>query len=180
MMDRDLELAVLNALYLLEPMIDVSRVAVTARGGVATLTGEVDAQTQKLAARYKAQCVRGVKEVVDQIEVRVPARVEQRTDDIAANVLNALYWDVAVPADRVSARCEKGWVTLTGEVDRPYQKSSAEADVRKIRGVIGVTNAITVGADAARKADQAILLAKAKAPIAAPPQTNAGPQAPLS
>ena len=32
----------------------------------------------------------------------------------------------------MSAKCEKGWVTLTGEVNRPYQKSSAGADVRKI------------------------------------------------
>jgi osmotically-inducible protein OsmY len=74
---------------------------------------------------------------------------EQRAvDDVAGEVLNALYWDLALPRDRVHARCEKGWVTLTGEVERAYQRSLAEADVRRVRGVVGVVNAITVAARA--------------------------------
>jgi osmotically-inducible protein OsmY len=39
-------------------------------------------------------------------------------------------------------------VTLTGEVERAYQRNSAEADVLRVRGVVGVTNAITVAATA--------------------------------
>jgi osmotically-inducible protein OsmY len=66
--------------------------------------------------------------------------------DVADAVLNALYWDLALPRHRVIARCEKGWVTLTGEVERAYQRSLAEADARRVRGVVGVTNAITVAA----------------------------------
>ncbi len=64
--------------------------------------------------------------------------------DLAVEVLNALHWDLAVPRHRVHARCEKGWVTLTGEVERDYQRSLAEVDARRVRGVVGVTNAITV------------------------------------
>jgi osmotically-inducible protein OsmY len=71
--------------------------------------------------------------------------------DVADEVLNALYWDLALPPDRVIARCERGWVTLTGEVERAYQRSSAEADARRVRGVIGVTNAITVAAMATKR-----------------------------
>ena len=66
-------------------------------------------------------------------------------DVVAAGVLNALFWDLAVPRDRVSARIENGWVTLAGNVQRPYEKSCAEADVRRVRGVVGVTNRILVG-----------------------------------
>jgi len=73
--------------------------------------------------------------------------------DVASEVLNTLYWDLALPRDRVIARCEKGWVTLTGEVERAYQRSLAEADARRVRGVVGVTNAITVAA-MARIADK--------------------------
>jgi osmotically-inducible protein OsmY len=68
--------------------------------------------------------------------------------DVTGEVLNSLYWDLALPRDRVHARCEKGWVTLTGEVERAYQRNSAEADVLRVRGVVGVTNAITVAATA--------------------------------
>ena len=64
---------------------------------------------------------------------------------VAEQVANALYWDCAVPRHRIVARCDDGWVTLTGEVERAYQRSSAEADVKRVSGVKGVTNAITVG-----------------------------------
>jgi osmotically-inducible protein OsmY len=37
-----------------------------------------------------------------------------------------------------------GWVTLKGTVDWQYQKELAEASVRKLRGVVGVTNNVVV------------------------------------
>ena len=67
-------------------------------------------------------------------------------DQVADAVANALYFDLALPRDRIVSRCDDGWVTLTGEVERAYQRSSAEADARRVHGVRGVTNAITVGA----------------------------------
>jgi len=184
MMDQVLEQAVLSALYL-EPLINADRVVVTARDGVVTLTGEVDSLAQKSAVRHKAQCLPGVKEVDDELEVCAPAKPRPGFDDIAASVLNALYWDLAVPPDRVCVKCEKGWVTLTGEVDRPYQKSSAEADVLKIRGVVGVTNEIKVGQSGAPKIDptrrgDAIFLADSMGAIADDRKMTGGRQAPLS
>jgi len=67
---------------------------------------------------------------------------------VADAVANALHWDFALPRHRVVAHCDRGWVTLTGEVERAYQRSAAEADVLRVDGVRGVTNAITVGAAA--------------------------------
>ena len=143
MSDWMLEHAVRSALHH-EPLIDSDHIVVTVEGGVAKLAGEVETRTAKLAARYKAQCVRGVSEVLDEIDVRVPNRVVERAEDIGASVNNALFWDAAVPSERITAKCEKGWVTLSGVVDRAYQKTSAEADARRIRSVIGVTNEIRV------------------------------------
>ena len=59
-------------------------------------------------------------------------------------VLNALHWDLAVPRDRLLVKVEIGWVTLSGDVDREYSKTSAEAHARAVAGVTGVTNAISV------------------------------------
>jgi osmotically-inducible protein OsmY len=164
MTDRMLEQSVRNALHN-EPSVDAKRIHVTVRGGSVTLAGEVDTRTQKLAARYKAQCISGVEEVIDELDVRIPTRIEQRVDDIVGEIMNALYWDAAVPTNRVSARCEKGWVTLMGDVDRPYQKSSAESDARRIRGVIGVTNEIKVGpiADEAVRDNRTIVIGETPA-----------------
>jgi osmotically-inducible protein OsmY len=64
---------------------------------------------------------------------------------VADAVANALHWDLALPRHRVVAHCEDGWVTLTGEVERAYQRSAAEADALRVEGVRGVTNAIKVG-----------------------------------
>jgi osmotically-inducible protein OsmY len=37
---------------------------------------------------------------------------------------------------------ENGWVTMSGMVDRPYQRTCAESDARRVPGVIGVNNHI--------------------------------------
>jgi osmotically-inducible protein OsmY len=62
--------------------------------------------------------------------------------DIRAEVANALYWNLAVPRDTVTAEVDRGLVTLHGVVERTYEKSSAEATVRQVPGVIGVRNEI--------------------------------------
>jgi len=63
---------------------------------------------------------------------------------ILAEVANALHWDLAIPRHRINAKVENGWVTLQGVVERAYQKSCAEADARRVPGVIGVKNEIEV------------------------------------
>ena len=70
--------------------------------------------------------------------------------DIRAEVANALHWDVAIPRHRVTAEVDGGRVTLQGAVEWAYQRSLAEADVRRVPGVTGVENEIAVrgsGAD---------------------------------
>ncbi len=66
--------------------------------------------------------------------------------ELRADVANALYWDLAIPRYRVTAEVDHGLVTLQGVVERAYQKSCAEADVRRVKGVIGVRNEIAVRA----------------------------------
>jgi osmotically-inducible protein OsmY len=64
------------------------------------------------------------------------------SDDMRMRVLNALHWDLAIPRDRVTVDVENGWVTVSGTVDLPYQKTCAESDARNVPGVAGVTNLI--------------------------------------
>jgi len=64
--------------------------------------------------------------------------------DCRSEVVNALYWDPAIPRDRVTAQVDEGLVTLKGVVERTYQKSYAEAIVRRVPGVIVVKNEIAV------------------------------------
>jgi osmotically-inducible protein OsmY len=64
------------------------------------------------------------------------------SDDVRVRVLNALYWDLAVPRHRLNVDVENGWVTVSGMVDLPYQRSCAESDAKSVPGVVGVTNLI--------------------------------------
>ncbi len=65
-----------------------------------------------------------------------------QSDDVRTRVLNALHWDLAVPRNRLEIEVEDGRVTLSGMVDRPYQRSCAESDARNVPGVVGVVNQI--------------------------------------
>ena len=64
--------------------------------------------------------------------------------DVLGRIMNALYWDLAVPSDYLSVNVEKGCVTISGEVAYSYQKSCAEAAVRRVSGVRGVSNEIEI------------------------------------
>jgi osmotically-inducible protein OsmY len=75
-----------------------------------------------------------------------------QSEDVRLSVLNALHWDLAVPRDRLNVDVENGWVTVSGMVDLPYQKTCAESDARSVPGVVGVTNLIRLAETETTKA----------------------------
>ena len=64
--------------------------------------------------------------------------------ELQERVLNELHFELAIPGDRLTVRFQNDYVILSGEVEWPYQKSCAEADVRRVPGVAGVANEIAV------------------------------------
>lgn len=64
--------------------------------------------------------------------------------NIRTEVANSLFFDLSIPQYRVTIDENRGWVTLHGMVERPYQRGCAEEDARRVPGVTGVTNQITV------------------------------------
>ena len=64
--------------------------------------------------------------------------------DIAAAAVQALEWDAFVSVENLDVTVSKGWVTLKGTVEWQYQKNDAERVVRRLTGVKGVSNLITV------------------------------------
>jgi len=122
--------------------IQPNEIGVSVKDGVVTLTGWVDSYLKKWSAEEAAHKVAGVKAVANDIEVKLAT---ERTDpDIAEAAVHALEWDAFVPSDKVHVTVSKGWVTLKGEVEWRYQKEDAERVVRRLTGVKGVTNLITV------------------------------------
>ncbi len=127
-----------------EPSVSADHIGVTAKDGVVTLTGHVDTYWQKHAAELAAGRVQGVKALAEEIEIRLPLHAKRADDEIAAAALSRLSWDSTVPKDAVKVKVDKGFVTLTGQVDWRFQRDSAATTIRSLAGVTGVANEISV------------------------------------
>jgi osmotically-inducible protein OsmY len=127
-----------------EPSVNAAEIGVAAKAGVVTLTGNVSSYWQKVAAERAAMRVGGVRAVVNELEVRLPTSSERTDEDIARAAVNSLNWTISVPADRIKISVSKGWVALEGEVSWQFQKSAAESAVKRLTGVKGISNLITV------------------------------------
>lgn len=124
--------------------VQPNEIGVSVQDGIVTLTGWVDSFTKKWAAERTAHRVRGVRAVANDIEVRLPSAAERTDADIAAAATRVLEWDALIPSDKIDLTIAKGWVTLRGEVEWQYQRRAAERAVRRLSGVRGATNLITV------------------------------------
>jgi osmotically-inducible protein OsmY len=128
-----------------EPLLNTSEIGVTAHDGIVTLTGTVNNFSMKKYAEDVARSVFGVKVVVEKIHVQFVSDMINRTDnEIASEIVNAYKIDYAFPENKVMAKVEDGWVTLTGEVNWNYQKNNAKSTVIKLGGVKGVINDIKI------------------------------------
>jgi osmotically-inducible protein OsmY len=143
MTDQDLKQSVLDELAW-DPSVSEAHIGVTAHTGVVTLTGHVASYAEKCAAEHAVGRVSGVKAIAEELEIRYLYDAGHGDEDIARQALNVLAWDLAVPKDKVRVKVEKGWITLSGEVHWYYQKNAAEKDVRKLFGVMGVSNLIAI------------------------------------
>lgn len=121
-----------------------NEIGVSVKNGVVTLTGWVDTYIKKWAAEEAAFRVRGVSAVANDIEVRLLTSSERTDPEIADAARRALEWDAMLPRAAVQVAVSKGWVTLKGEVEWQYEKLDAERVVRRLQGVKGVSNLITV------------------------------------
>jgi osmotically-inducible protein OsmY len=159
--DEDIQRDVLEELRW-DARVKPNEIGVAVKGGIVSLTGEVDSFLKKWAAEEAAQRVKDVKAVANDIEVRLPAFAERSDADIAAAALYALEWNANVPLDRIKVAVSNGWVTLDGDMDWQYQKQDAEQAVRRLTGVRGITNRITVKsplkpADVKKKIEDALV-----------------------
>jgi osmotically-inducible protein OsmY len=127
-----------------EPTLDASAIGVAAKEGVVTLTGSVTSYAQKRNAERATKRVFGVSAVAEDLVVKLPGEAQRGDTDVAQSVLSALRFNVSVPHDKVQVTVEDGWVTLDGEVEWQYQKTSAESAIKYTMGVKGIINHITV------------------------------------
>lgn len=128
----------------LAPMVDATHIGVEVRQGVVTLTGHVDSYGEKWHAEQAAQRVSSVKALAVEMQVMFRGSPTVIDSEIAHAVKNVLDWNVFIPNNAVKVMVENGWVTLSGKVPADYQRRIAEASIRYLTGVRGVSNQLVL------------------------------------
>ena len=124
------------------PDLDATDIAVSVKKGVVTLTGFVRSYLDKFEAEAAAKRVAGVVAVANDIEVRMPSVDERPDPEIARDAVAAIKSQLPISSEKIKIVVKNGWITLEGEVEWQYQRSTAEQAVRRIKGVKGVSNTI--------------------------------------
>jgi len=127
-----------------QPGLDATDIAVSVRNGIVTLAGFVHHYSDKYMAEVAAKRVVGVTAVANDIEVRVPTVDEKPDPEIAREAVGAIKSRLPTSWERIKVIVKNGYVNLEGEVEWQYQRETAEAAVRWLEGVKGVTNFIEI------------------------------------
>lgn len=137
-----------------EPLLRAAEIGVTVNDGLVTLSGTVDSYTKKIEAEDAAKNVAGVRAIIEKINVQFGHTGATTDEEIATAVLNAVKWNWEVPQDKVQVKVEKGWVTLSGELHWNYQKEAARTTIKNLKGIVGISNNITIQPEVQEDIDQ--------------------------
>ncbi len=129
-----------------DPAILATHIGVAVGDGIVSLSGQVASFAEKKAAEAAAQRVKGVRGVAEAITVILREAHLTSDEDLVRQALCMVEWDTTMPTAAIHISAEKGWLTLSGDVDSYFQSQSAQKAVQKLKGVIGVTNRINMRA----------------------------------
>lgn len=127
---------------LLDPGVVSTRLDIQTEDGIVTLSGQVNNILAKERATRIAETVKGVRAVVNQIEVK-PSPL--RTDDaIRKDIKTALRTDPATEAQEIDVSVDEGVVKLTGKVESYQELDLAKKVAQGVRGVVDLEDEIHV------------------------------------
>jgi osmotically-inducible protein OsmY len=123
-------------------VVPFDRIDVMTTNGIVTLTGRVGNILARERAVKIARIVKGVKSVVDRIEM-VPTFA--RSDkEIEADIKEAFLFNPSTEIYEISVQVDAFKATLDGRVDSWREKMLAETLAKGVKGVIAVQNDIEV------------------------------------
>lgn len=135
----------------MDERVDGHRLDAESKSGVVTLSGAVDNLLASEYAVHIAGRTRGVRSVVNLIEVNAP-KIDDET--LRQDVVQALKDDPATERFEVIAKVADGVVTLGGTVQSQAERQSADFAVAGVRGVRKVQNDLKVSPPRKRADDE--------------------------
>ncbi|WP_029001387.1 BON domain-containing protein [Azohydromonas australica] len=127
-----------------DPAVNATALGVAVKDGVVTISGHLQTYPEKWAIQKAMRRVAGVKAVALELDVRLSPDHRRSDTDIAQAAEAALEQLSSIPGNAVRVMVDKGWVTLQGELEWDYQRRLVEKSVSHLRGVVGVSDDITL------------------------------------
>lgn len=125
------------------PDVDETDIAVKVNDGTVHLSGFVHDYHQKYLAEMAVKRIAGVTSVANDIAVNLLSSAPS-DPEIARAAVEALKRVLPTVWEHIKPTVNKGRVSLEGNVEWQYERSGAEAAIRRLMGVTSVSNAITV------------------------------------
>ncbi len=115
-------------------------IGVTAHDGIVTLTGHVASQDLRTRIETTVLAVSGVRAIVQEITIRNGPEAGPDDDRIAHGVLALIDQRLNLPPRALAVEVRCGWVTVVGHVPSRIEWTAIEDAVRRLPGVVGLTN----------------------------------------
>jgi osmotically-inducible protein OsmY len=144
--DSDITQAVEHQIVI-DESVDGHLIDVTTVDGIVTLSGSVDNILAKNQALRIAEALRGVRSVINRIQVMPIVRSD---NEILRDVKAALTNNYVTSNYDITAEVKNSIVTLTGRVGSWDAKELVKKVVSGVKGIIGIENKITIDYDAHR------------------------------
>lgn len=109
-----------------DPATDAYELGVDVKDGTVSLTGTVESWAEKRLSGQVAKGVRGVQDVVNEIEIRYT--MTRSDSEILNDVERRLDSDIWVGAEEISVEVDQGRVALIGTVSSAAEKRTAIGD----------------------------------------------------
>ncbi len=138
--DADIVRAIENRL-MVDDGVSEHQIDVAVQDGIVNLTGRVDHLLSADRAEELARFIRGVRAVINRIEVIPPHRPDNQ---IQVDISRKLVVDPAIDARRIHVDVEDGVATLTGSIESWAGKELCDQVARDVAGVRAVHNEVDV------------------------------------
>ncbi|MFP4091141.1 MAG: BON domain-containing protein [Cyclobacteriaceae bacterium] len=113
--------------------------------GIVRLSGSVPSYASLRNAEVDALSVRGVNGIDNQLVISYHTEVEVPTDAEIEDFVNKMYrFNENLSSDEITVISENGYITLSGSTSALWKKLLAEELCHSVRGVVEVTNEITI------------------------------------
>jgi len=128
----------------IDPGARAKDVGVSVINGIVTLKGSVPSYGAKAAIVGTVEHSNGVMAFAEEITVKLPVEQQRSDAEITTAATDAIKQLTTIPSSSITIAVRKGWLILTGTLERQCQKTAVEDAVKHLTGLIGVANMICI------------------------------------